>query len=177
MRYLILSILFSLVLYPATLQAQDSTDAEGIVAYTDFPPSKGWVNDYGKLLTEEEIDTLTQMIKAHEEKTTNEIAILTIGNIPEQYHYDLKAYGEDLANKWGIGKADKNNGILISICVPYRRIAINTGLGMEDKISDSFANNIITRYMSPYFMKRGYYPGLKAGLEAIIRQLEEGTTK
>jgi len=87
-----------------------------------FPDYIGYVNDFEKIFTVEQISELNDIIKNHEKKTTNEIAIVSISSY-EPYE-TLFDYSFDLAYYWGIGKKDKNNGIVIVFGKQIRQIRI-----------------------------------------------------
>ncbi|HBK72197.1 MAG TPA: TPM domain-containing protein [Flavobacteriaceae bacterium] len=122
------------------------------------------LNDVSTIFTENERDSLINKIIQFEHKTTNEIAIVTLDSI----HGDILIFATDLANKMGVGKKSKDNGLLILIVKPLRKVSIATGYGTEKKLTDAFCQEIINRKMIPYFKKDNYYKGLDAALDEII---------
>lgn len=136
-----------------------------------FPPPTSFVNDYENILTQAEEDTLNQMIKAHKQLTTDQIAIVTIKDYPAPYA-DINRYSLDLANDWGIGTKAKSNGVLIAISVNNRAVRIQTGTGTELRINDYVVKQIIDKYMMPNFKNGLYYQGIKQGTIAMIDSLQ-----
>ncbi len=136
-----------------------------------FPKLLGYVNDFEDILTPEQENELAKLIGAHEKKTTNQIAIVTLTSISP---YDnMEQYSLDLANYWGIGQKGKNNGVLIAIGKNLRQIRINNGYGLEARLTDLETKKIIDDKMIPYFKTDNYYEGILKGLEAIIAELEK----
>ncbi|MDG4714563.1 TPM domain-containing protein [Winogradskyella marincola] len=124
------------------------------------------VYDTAELFSKTERDSLAYKIIQFEQQTTNQTAILTVDSIPK--HMDIMAFGKEVANSWGIGNKEKDNGLLITISRYDRKIAINTGLGTEKTISDYECKIIIDSVMIPQFRKKQYYKGVKKALDALF---------
>jgi thiol-disulfide isomerase/thioredoxin len=137
-----------------------------------IPDPVGAVNDFEGIFTIEEAKTLDGLIKAHEQRTTNQIAIATIKSIVP--YSSLVLYSLDLAKSWKIGDAEKNNGIAIVFCTTLRQIRIQNGLGLEKILTDAETQKIIDEQFLPEFRKGNYFEGTRKGLEKIIGELEKG---
>lgn len=135
-----------------------------------FPKPVGFINDFENILSEREEQELTELIKEHESRTTDQIAIVSLTSV-EPYE-NIDDYSFDLANYWGVGQKDKNNGILIALGKDLRKIRIQNGIGIEKRLTDTETKKIIDEVMIPEFKKDNYFTGLKKGVEAIIDELE-----
>lgn len=80
---------------------------------------------------------------------------------------DLDTYATELFEKWGIGKSDNDNGLLILISRDQRRAVIRTGQGMEGVLPDVYASRIIRNVMAPRFKQGDYDGGTVAMVNAI----------
>ena len=136
---------------------------------------KVWVLDFEHVLTPAQITSLDSMYKAHEKITTNEIALVTI---PE-YGTDstLERFALNFGNKYGIGKKEKNNGVLIVFTNAIRQTRISTGYGTEKVLKDEIAKKIIDSVMIPYFKNDRIFEGLWEGSKAITTFLEKPENK
>ncbi len=135
-----------------------------------FPESTGFVNDYEKIFSNDQIDSLTSIIKKHQDKTTNQIAIITIDSFaPYKTLFD---YSLNLFNTWGIGTKEKDNGVAIVFGKKIRQIRIMVGYGLETKLKDEEAKLIIDEIIIPEFKKGDFYLGIKKGLLEVIKQIE-----
>jgi uncharacterized protein len=135
-----------------------------------FPQPTGYVNDFDFLLTKEEEAQLTDIIKKHEQETTDQIAIVTLDTFDTYEKFEK--YTLDLANYWGVGQKGKNNGILIGVSQKSRWIRIQNGYGIEKRLSDEETKRIIDDEILPEFKSENYYEGLRKGLLAIIAELK-----
>ena len=135
-----------------------------------FPKPIGVVSDYEQVFTQQQIDTLTSIIKKHQDETTNQISIVTINSFAP--YKKLSDYSLDLFNSWGIGTKDKNNGVAIVFGKKLRQIRITVGVGLEEKLTDREGKMILDFKVIPYFQKDDYYNGIKSGLLEIIKQIK-----
>ncbi|WP_439185825.1 TPM domain-containing protein [Carboxylicivirga taeanensis] len=129
---------------------------------------KVWVYDYENVLTAEQEQQLNLLIQKFEQETTNEIAIVTVENIGR---FDkMVEYAVDFGNQHGIGKKDKDNGLIILFSKNMRGTFLATGYGTEKILKDEICSAIIESSMVPYFKNQEYYEGIKAGLEECIKK-------
>ncbi|MTE26696.1 TPM domain-containing protein [Winogradskyella ouciana] len=124
------------------------------------------VYDTSNLFTQSERDSLTQKILDFEKQTTNQTAVLTVDSIPK--NEDILYFGTQVAESWGIGTKEKNNGLLITISKNDRKIAISTGFGMEKTISDYECQMIIDNIIVPEFKSEMYYEGVSKALDSLF---------
>jgi uncharacterized protein len=135
-------------------------------AIKSYPKPTGYVNDFESLLSLKEKNQLDSIIIQFEKQTTNQIVIVTI---PEIKPYEsLKDFSTDLGNYWGVGQAEKDNGLIILVSKNMRQIWIGTGLGSEEILTNSILETIISTTIVPPFKKGAYFEGIRAGLIACI---------
>lgn len=136
-----------------------------------FPKPVGFINDFDSIFSKTEEDNLLKLIKIHENATTNQIAVVTINDLNS---YDnIEKYSLDLANYWGVGLKDKDNGILIVIHKKARKIWIQNGNGLLTKLTDAETSYIIQSKIIPEFKRNNYYKGIYRAIEAIIKELNK----
>lgn len=163
---------------PEKIKLATLTEAAAPVINTDslrfdklIPSAVGYVNDFGYYFTAAQVDTLSQIIQQHQKATTNQIAIVTFNSLAIEPQ-DFDAFTKALANKWGVGQKEKNNGITIAICKELRKIRIQNGDGITLKLSDAGTKAIIDNVIFPEFIKGDYYTGIKKGLLEIIKTIQ-----
>ena len=115
------------------------------------------------------------LYRAHEKKTSNEIALITT---PDFGKYEtLFLFAIDFGRKLGVGKKDYDNGIVIAFSKTKKQIFITTGYGTEKVLKDEMVKKIIDSLMTPKFKDSMYFEGLDAGSKAIIEFLERPENK
>lgn len=139
-----------------------------------FPKPVGHVSDFEKRFTRQQINYLDSLLEDFENNTAIQIAIVTIDTSmtkkAEFANYTLK-----LANEWGVGQKEKNEGILIGISNSYRTIRIQNSYGIEKILSDSETKVIIDSSFIPEFKKGNIYDGTLSGLKKIIEKLKKSS--
>lgn len=147
------------------LSAQDNSDP-----FPAKPEPAVYVHDYAGWLTPNEKAMLEQKLRTYRDSTSTQIVVMIRSDIGD---YDKASYAFELGNRWGIGRKDKNNGVvmLIKTTPPDRGIFIATGYGTEGAIPDITAGRIIRNTMAPYFRQEQYYQGIDAGVNDIIQAL------
>ena len=102
-----------------------------------------------------------------------EISIVTISTTEGN---DISDYAIKLFNKWQIGQAKKDNGVLILVAVDDRKTFIVTGRGVEDKLPDIICKRIVENDMIPSFKNQNYEQGIRNAIVKIQGYLD-GTYK
>jgi uncharacterized protein len=126
------------------------------------------VVDKGNLLKKEEYDSLSLKLDTFKQQTENELVIVIIS---ELNGFSIEDYANQLFNEWGIGKVGKDNGILLLISFKDRKIRIETGYGIEDKLTDFESAFVIDKILTPNFLSGKYYMGLSLASDFIINEL------
>lgn len=126
---------------------------------------KRLVNDFAGVMSSSEISSLENKLLDYNHTTSIEIAIVTVDTL---YGYDVSDYAFKLGEKWGIGKADKDNGVLILASIRDRKMFIATGYGMEGVLPDAIASQIYRNEMVPEFRSGDYYQGFSRAADAIV---------
>jgi uncharacterized protein len=128
-------------------------------------------------LTKEQRTKLDSLFNSHEEKTTNEIVLVTTNDYGSDT--SILFYSVNFYRNLGIAKdnKNKNNGVLIVYCGAKRETRIATGYGTEKVLKDEIAWKIIDTYMLPNFRKGDTFEGLWEGSKAIVAFLERSENK
>lgn len=140
-------------------------------AAVEVPYLTGRVTDNAQILSPETRRTLTERLKAHEDKTTNQVAVLTVPSLEGE---GIEEYAVAVFNDWKLGQKGKDNGILLIVAPNDRRMRIEVGYGLEGTLTDGTAGSIIRNVITPHFKKSDYNKGIEEGVAAILSILEGG---
>jgi uncharacterized protein len=130
------------------------------------PKPTNYVNDYANVLSQRELTTLNQRLAAYDKKTSTQIFIAIF---PSLDGGNLEDTSIQLAEKWGVGTKAHDNGVLFSVFLSDRKMRIEVGYGLEDRLTDAVSGSIIRNNVRPYFQKKHYAAGLNAGINAMIQ--------
>lgn len=141
-----------------TLSILASLLAIASLAQNVLPKSNAFVTDRANVLSRDEIQLLERRLKALNDSTSNQIAVVLIPSLDGQ---NLEDYANKLFRTWGIGQKKKNNGVLILAAMKDHKIRIEVGYGLEDAIPNSAAATIIEKDIKPAFKNGNYFNGLE----------------
>src|SRR5512139_995640 len=131
-----------------------------------------YVNDFSSLLTTEHTASLRSLFS--ELKTDNgvEIVVVTLDSIHDYATGDaaIESFATNLFNTWGIGTAQKNDGVLILVAWKDREVRIEVGAGYGDTLNADM-QAIIDEQMIPAFRDENYSQGIYDGARAISHRL------
>jgi uncharacterized protein len=135
----------------------------------EIPYLTGRVNDNAQILSEEIKTVLSEALKAHEEKTTNQVVVLTLQTLGGE---NVEDFAFRVFNDWQLGQKDKDNGILIMVVPNDRKMRIEVGYGLESEMTDLLAGKIIRDIMTPRFRDGDFNGGITEGTMAVLAALE-----
>ena len=130
-----------------------------------------YVSNPDNVLSQAAVDSLDATLDSIWTKTTAEPAVVVIDDLP--INYDIDSYATDLFRKWGIGKKDNNNGLLILVARNDRKAVIRTGYGMEGVLPDLVASRLLREEMFPRFREGDYDGGVIATVNEVERILTD----
>ena len=133
-----------------------------------FPPLNGRVIDHGDLVSDAKELALAAKLEALERDTTDQVVVVTVSDLQG---YEIEEYGYQLGRAWGIGQAEKNNGVLLIVAPRERKVRIEVGYGLEPVLTDALSALIIQNEILPSFREGYFERGIEQGVDAIDRQL------
>lgn len=134
----------------------------------EVPKFQTSVYDYINLLQPSQKNNLERKLVKYSDTTSTQIVVAIISSTKGE---DINFLGAQWGEKWGIGQKNEDNGILILLAKDDRKIAINTGYGVEHLLTDAMSKRIIERDIIPYFKQNNYYGGLNKGADSIFQVL------
>ncbi len=135
----------------------------------EVPFLSGRVVDDAEVLTPAVRDRVAVALKAHEDRTTNQIAVLTVPTIAPE---SVEDYAVRVFAAWKLGQAGKDNGVLVVVVPRDRKMRIEVGYGLEGTLTDATAARIIRDVMTPRFKAGDFGAGVSEGVDAIVAVLE-----
>jgi uncharacterized protein len=123
------------------------------------------VNDFTGLLSEQQMFDLNNKLLNFNNETSTQIYVVSFDSIQG---YDIADYAQRLAQQWGIGQKDKNNGILVLVSPGNHKMTIQSGYGLEGAVPDAICKRIIEKAMTPAFKAGNYYAGLDSATNILM---------
>jgi uncharacterized protein len=139
---------------------------------TLFPARKGMVSDYSDKLDQTQIEELSSLIRQYEQQTSIEFAVVIVNSLDGK---TAREYAEGIGDTWGVGKAGRNNGVVLLWAPSERAYSLRIADGLSADLGDEDAKRITQENLVPYFKRGEYYAGLKETLRAAMQKLGNET--
>ena len=124
------------------------------------------VYDYANVLSATEKAQLEEKLVRYSDSTTTQIVVITIESLKGE---DIGILTPKWGQTWGIGgTAKEDNGVIILVSKVERKIAINPGYGLEDRLTAGIGGEIIRNIIIPEFKAGSYYNGLDRGVDVLF---------
>lgn len=129
-----------------------------------------YVSNPSDILSAQAVTTLNEMIGKSWRDTSTELVVVAVDKVDDMSPGE---FATELFEKWGIGKSDKDNGILFLISRDDREAHIRTGYGAEGALPDIIASRILRDKVYPRFREGDFDGGITDGTSAIIAVLND----
>ena len=136
-----------------------------LLSAQEIPELKERVNDYADMFSEETKKALEEKLAAIEKTDSTQIVVLSVNSLEG---YPIEEFSIKTAEKWKIGQKGKDNGAILIFSKTDRKIRIEVGYGLEEKLTDLTAGRIIDNEITPMFKAGKYDEGLIKGIDSII---------
>lgn len=123
----------------------------------EVPVLSGRVNDYARILTTSEQQQLDDFLAEYEQKTSNQLVLLTLTSLEGE---SLEDFSIRTVDKWKLGQKAKDNGLLLLVVKNERKVRVEVGYGLEPTITDAFCGELIREVIAPSFQNGNYYQGI-----------------
>lgn len=132
-----------------------------------IPPSPSRrVNDYAGAIKLAERDRLEQKLLALEARGSNQIVVAIFRSLEGA---GLEEYSVRLAQAWRVGQKGLDNGVVFLVFLDDRKMRIEVGYGLEDRLTDLEASAILHEAVAPRFRRGRVAEGIEAGVDGIAK--------
>ena len=137
------SALFSLIAILASNMTIPQANAAGIPA----PVGDIYVQDFANVLTSNQKGELVELGMYLDNETGAQIAVLIVNSLDNR---TIEDYAVQAFRDYGLGGAEKNNGVLFLLSLEEREMRIEVGYGLEGVPPDAKTGRIMDNYAMPY---------------------------
>jgi uncharacterized protein len=131
-------------------------------------PRPGWTVDLTGSLTPETIQALNRLGDEVKQRTRGEMAVVVVGTIDGA---DPRGFATRLANAWGIGDRELDNGLLLFAALDDRAAEIVLGTGIDRPETREACAEIMQEEMVPRFRAGDPSGALLHGASAAARRI------
>lgn len=138
---------------------------------------KGFIADEAGVLPEQVKNDLNMTLWDLQKKSGADIAVVTL---PTLNNKSVEETALEIGRTYKIGSKEKNNGVVFLTALTERKMRIELGYGLENKIQISELEQIRDYDIIPYYKKGDYQNGIARGtyqLADLVAQVEGVSVK
>jgi uncharacterized protein len=127
------------------------------------PPAR-WATDRANFLSAGAQTALDDRLAAYAQQTGHQLLVYidhTTGGVP------IEDWGARAFQRWRVGRKGLDDGVVLFIFSDDRRLRIEVGYGLEDRVPDIVASRIINDRMVPLIRAGNHDGAVKAGVDAL----------
>jgi uncharacterized protein len=129
----------------------------------------GFVTDLAGVISSSSEERIGSFLSEAERVSGIEIAVVTV---PSFDGSTIDQYGQELFDRWKIGKKGKDNGLLLILGLEERKVRILTGYGLEEYLPDGLCGEILDRYFIPPARSGDFDAAFNRTVDEILRVLQ-----
>lgn len=133
------------------------------------PPLKARITDLTGTLNSGQLASLESELRAFEQRKGSQIAVLILASTQPE---TIEQYAMRVAERWKIGRAKVDDGVILIIAKNDQRLRIEVGYGLEGAIPDVVAKRVIREVISPHLLANDFYGGIRGGAQTLMKLIE-----
>lgn len=135
-----------------------------------IPDRNQYISDPANLLPMSVKTEVNRRLASLREATTVEFAVAIPPSLDDE---TVEEWSTQLFTLWGLGKKDKNNGVLLVISPDSRECRIEVGYGMEGVLTDATCAEVIRRCIIPNMKKGDIGAAVNESTELLCEAIEK----
>lgn len=139
-------------------------------AAVETPPAPtSWVTDEVGVMSEAARADLAARLRAYEQQSGHQVVVWigrTSGDLGVE-EFAVRAF-----EAWKLGREGLDDGVALFVFVDDRKVRIEVGYGLEDRLTDLRASRIIRETIVPGIVAGDFDLAIRSGVEAIVDTIE-----
>ncbi|HVT65722.1 MAG TPA: TPM domain-containing protein [Mycobacteriales bacterium] len=137
-----------------------------------FPAPTGYFVDATGDISAADGRAIEAELESYAERSGHQLAVAVVDTTGNE---SIEDYSNDLFGDWGVGSAERNDGVLIVVAIDDRQLRIEVGRGLEETLTDIEADDIIRNDMVPSLKAGDYAAAVRAGERGVRAALGDPT--
>lgn len=125
----------------------------------------GRVSDWAGKISPQAHARIEAGLAGHEAATGAQVAVAIFPGLDGQ---DADDFTNRLVERWKLGRAGVDDGVLLAVYVTDRRARIEVGYGLEDKLTDALSRRILETQLFPRLRDGDWDGAIEGSVEAIL---------
>lgn len=133
-------------------------------AALEVPYLTGRVNDLAGIIPGDVQQRVETVLAALENDTGAQVAVLTLPSLEGE---SLEDYSLRVAETWGLGRKDHDDGVLFLIARDDRKMRLEVGYGLESRLPDALCGRILDNVVRPEFRAGRFGDGVEQAVNLV----------
>jgi len=137
------------------------------LAQSAIPPAPTrWATDEAGFLSRQTVESLDARLESYERQTGHQLLVWigrTLGTNEVLEDWAVRTF-----EAWKVGRKGLDDGLVLFIFAEDRKIRIEVGYGLEDKVPDIYAYRVINNILAPGFRAGRQDEAVDAAVTALI---------
>jgi uncharacterized protein len=133
-----------------------------------IPPYTGYVTDDAGVIGDERQAQLESFLDQLQKKTGVQFAVLTVANTAPE---EPSTYKTRVFKTWGIGNAERDDGLLLLVAMEQREVRFETGYGLEGTLPDGWQSRMVRDLVLTRFREGQPGEGITAAVLACAQRI------
>ncbi len=130
----------------------------------EIPSHSSLVVDEAGVFSPEEAESLRASLTEFKGRVGPQLQVLTLPSLEGE---PIEGFSIRVAEKWKVGNAKRDDGVILVVALKDRALRIEVGQGLEGQLPDVLAGRIIRETIVPRFKEGQVAVGVVAGLQEI----------
>lgn len=135
------------------------------------PQPLGYVTDQAGILDVDWKARIRSVCQDLERKTGVEMVVVIVKNLAP--YGSANEYASTIYQRWGVGSAQREHGLVILAAIEERRAAVTVGKGLVGRVTPAMVEDVGIRYVDPAFRQGEYGEGLYRTTVALASGLHD----
>jgi len=133
-----------------------------------IPPYTGYVTDDAGVIGDERQAQLEAFLDQLQKKTGVQFAVLTVASTAPE---EPSTYKTRVFKAWGIGNAERDDGLLLLVAMEQREVRFETGYGLEGTLPDGWQSRMVRDLVLSRFREGQPDEGITAAVLACAQRI------
>ena len=129
------------------------------------------MTDRAELLETSQEISLNSKLSSFEQQSGVQFIIYTFPSLEGE---SVEDFTIRCVERWKVGQAKYDNGLVIFVFKQERVIRVEVGYGLEGTVTDAISSRVIRESIAPHFQNGDWFGGLNAGADALIAFISKG---
>jgi uncharacterized protein len=128
-----------------------------------------YVTDDAAVLGKARADALNEKLAQFERETSDQVLVYVARDLPAGT--TIEELGSEAIHRWAVGQKGKDNGAILFVFTGARKMRIEVGYGLEEKLTDAQSKRITSTVIKPLLRQNDTAGAIEAGAEAMLQTI------